>query len=156
MADGDRQAPRRVRQAEASDAEALTLLAQGSSALAGEYRAIVPDLVITAEHIRRDHFYVCEAGGRIVGFYALITGEAGAELDLMFVADGARGVGVGRMLFGHMKETARHLGHGGVSLVSLPPAEGFYARMGAVRTGTRAPCGHVTWESPRMWLDLLT
>ena len=138
----------------ASDAEALTLLAQGSSTLAGKYRAIVPDLVITADHIRRDHVYVCEAGGEAVGFYSLIVGEDGAELDLMFVADSVQGSGVGRLLFGHMAENARRLGHRGVSLVSLPPAEGFYARMGAVRMGKRAPSGHVTWESPRMWVDL--
>ena len=72
----------------------------------------------------------------------------------MFVADDARGSGVGRLLFGHMAETARRLGHRGVALVSLPPAEGFYARMGATNTGTRSPQGHVTWESPRMWVDL--
>ena len=44
----------RVRRAEVTDADALSLIAQGSSALSGEYRAIVPDLAVPAEQIRRD------------------------------------------------------------------------------------------------------
>ncbi len=62
----------------------------------------------------------------MAGFYALVSDEGGAELDFMFVADKAQGLGIGRLLFEHMKAAARTLGHDRVLIVAHPPAEPFY------------------------------
>lgn len=90
----------------------------------------------------------------MAGFYALVSDEGGAELDFMFVADKAQGLGIGRLLFGHMKNTARTLGHDRVLIVSHPPAEPFYAKMGAVTVDRKPPSGRVMWSRPRMRLGL--
>lgn len=143
-----------VREASPGDCEALTRLVRGSSEYSGAYRAIVRDLAISPGYVAANHVVVAEIDGRVVGFYALVCGAEGPELDLMFVSDDARGSGVGAALFGHMRERARSLGYGSVLIVAHPPAEGFYARMGAVRVGTRPPSGRVTWSRPRMELRI--
>ncbi|WP_435862322.1 GNAT family N-acetyltransferase [Streptomyces lavendulae] len=68
-----------------------------------------------------------------------------AELDLAFVSDEAQGTGVGRLLMEHMLGQARRAGLTDVRVVSNPPAERFYLRMGAERVGGRrhAAEGHL-------------
>ncbi len=90
-----------------------------------------------------------EHESRVLGFYSLVL--APPELDLMFVADGAQGRGIGRLLVAHMKAEARAAGLDHVRVVSHPPAEGFYRSVGAVRTGTAAanpPA--VAWDRPEL------
>jgi hypothetical protein len=41
-----------------------------------------------------------------------------------------------------------------VKIVSHPPAEGFYLRMGARRIGTMLPGGRVTWARPLLSLSI--
>lgn len=88
-----------------------------------------------------------EHGGRVLGFYALVL--APPELDLLFVADEAQGRGIGRLLVAHMRSEARAAGLDRVKVVSHRPAEGFYHRAGAVRTGTAlANPPAVPWDRP--------
>ncbi|CAM5334144.1 hypothetical protein SMICM304S_02153 [Streptomyces microflavus] len=54
----------------------------------------------------------------------------------MFVADEAQGLGIGRLLIGHLREEARRAGLTGVRIVAHPPAEGFYRGVGLEPTGT--------------------
>ena len=143
-----------IRRATARDGEVLTSTVRGASAYAGEYRKIVRDVLISPEQIRRDHVYLCELDGEVAGFYALVSDDGGTELDFMFVADEAQRLGIGRLLFGHMKNTARMLGHRSVLIVSHPPAEPFYAKMGAVTVDREPPSGRVMWSRPRMRLEL--
>lgn len=144
----------RIRRATSEDAPTLTSLVRNSSAYSGEYKSIVESLAISSEQILEDSVHVCESEGRVVGFYSLIVGAEVAELDYMFVADEAQGKGVGRRLFEHMQRTARQAGCVGVLIISHPPTEPFYAKMGVVGIGAEPPKGRIFWERPRMWLDV--
>ena len=135
-----------IRRAVTADRKALIRIMQESRAYKGAYHAIIDGYPITDEMIARDEMFVAERDGRIIGFYSLMLGEP--ELDLMFVDDDAQGTGAGRLLFEHMRARARMLAIARVKIVSHPPSEGFYLRMGAVRVGTRPPRNRVTWEQP--------
>ena len=131
----------------------MNRLMQASRAYQGEYRRMLDGYVITADQIVRDHVVLADRDGEVLGFYSLIArGEP--ELDLMFVADAAQGMGLGAGLFRHMRAEAQRLGLASVWIVSHPPSAGFYERMGAVRVGTRPACGRVTWERPVLVLPV--
>lgn len=58
---------------------------------------------------------------------------------------------MGRLLIEHMTATAARFGLREVRVVSHPPAEPFYRRLGAVRVGTVPPSPPgVTWERPEL------
>ncbi|MFI6908135.1 GNAT family N-acetyltransferase [Nonomuraea sp. NPDC050394] len=133
-----------IRRAEPRDAGALTALMHASSAYHGEYATILEGYQVTAAYIAAHQVYTTDDH---LGFYAL-TGD---ELDLMFVADHAQGTGLGRRLVEHMLDQARRAGLSRVRVVSNPPAEPFYLRMGAERVGTCPPKPpRVTWERPEL------
>ena len=142
-----------LRRATAADLPALDRLMRGVSAYHGEFAPMLADYALTPAQFERDLFVLAEADGRPMGFYSLIT-EGEPELDLMFVADAAQGTGLGARLFAHMAAEARALGIDAVKIVSNPPAEGFYRRMGAERVGTKRPKGRVTWSQPILYLRL--
>lgn len=145
----------RIRRAAAADAAALTALTHASSAYDGPYRAILEGYALTPAQIERDLVHVAIDGdGTPLGYYSLVQGVAPqeAELDLLFVADAAQGRGIGARLFAHMRRAARALGVRRVRIVSHPPAEAFYLRMGAKRIGERAPGGRVAWVRPLLEL----
>ncbi|WP_133889844.1 GNAT family N-acetyltransferase [Streptomyces sp. BK208] len=89
------------------------------------------------------------APGRVVGFHSLVL--APPDLDLLFVQNGTQGRGIGRLLVEHMMSEARAAGLRRVRVASRPPAEGFYRRVGALRTGTTAanpPA--LVWDRPEL------
>ncbi|MGW0859035.1 GNAT family N-acetyltransferase [Streptomyces sp. NPDC002690] len=102
------------------------------------------------------------AGSPLLGFYSLVldAGEphgpaATGELDLMFVADAAQGHGIGRRLVAHLRQEAARAGLDAVRVVSHPPSEGFYRRVGAERTGTvPANPPYVMWDRPELMLPI--
>lgn len=143
-----------IRRAVLRDAPALTRLMQESSAYEGAHRAILDGYVVSESQIRASQVYLAERDSALVGFYRLVLTEAEGELDLMFVADAAQGQGVGAALFRHMQKVARALHCRRVLIVSHPPAEPFYLRMGALRIATRLPDGKVTWPRPVLVLPL--
>ena len=142
-----------IRRATAADLLALDALMRSVGAYHGDYAPMLDGYVMTPEQLERDLFYVAEADGRPLGFYSLVI-EGEPELDLMFVADSTQGTGLGARLFQHMADQARALGIDAVKIVSNPPAEGFYRRMGAERVGTKRPKGRVTWTQPILYLRL--
>ena len=147
----------RIRRAVAADAGALTALTRASRAYGGPYRAMLDGYAITPAQVARDAMHLAEdAGGRLLGYYSLVHDPAAAdcELDLLFVDDAAQGRGIGALLFEHLRATARALGARRVRIVSHPPAEAFYLRMGAVRTGEQPARGRVTWPRPLLELAL--
>ncbi|QLH26379.1 GNAT family N-acetyltransferase [Streptomyces sp. Rer75] len=128
------------------DAEPLTALVQGS----GAYRGPSSGYRVTADYIARHQvFTAVDPAGRLLGFYALVLDPP--ELDLIFVADDAQGMGIGRLLVEHMVGRAREVGLTDVRVVSHPPAERFYRHLGAERVGTVAPLPpKVAWERPEL------
>lgn len=142
-----------LRRATTADLPALDRLMRGVSAYHGEFAPMLADYALTPAQFERDLVFMAEADGQALGFYGLIT-EGEPELDLMFVADAAQGTGLGARLFAHMAAEARALGIDAVKIVSNPPAEGFYLRMGAERIGTKRPKGRITWPQPIFYLRL--
>ncbi|WP_327357607.1 GNAT family N-acetyltransferase [Streptomyces sp. NBC_01304] len=143
-----------IRRATAADAETLTSLMLKSSAYQGQYASILEGYAVTAEYMARHLVFVAADGaGRVLGFYSLVCEPA--ELDLAFVADDAQGLGVGRQLVEHMLGEARAAGLDGVRVVSHPPSEEFYRRLGARRTGTVPPAPpKVDWVRPELWFSV--
>jgi GNAT superfamily N-acetyltransferase len=143
-----------IRRAAASDAERLTSLVQGSGAYRGAYAAMVSGYRVTADYVARHRVFVAvDAADRLLGFYSLVLEPP--ELDLAFVADEAQGTGVGRLLVEHMLRQAGEAGLTEVRVVSHPPAERFYRRLGAERVGTVAPSPpKVAWERPELRFTL--
>ncbi|MFJ9445252.1 GNAT family N-acetyltransferase [Kitasatospora sp. NPDC101235] len=139
-----------IRRADETDADLLTDLVQASSAYHGEYAPMIDGYRVTPEYIARHEVFLTadSATGQLLGFYALIREPA--ELDLMFVADEAQGRGTGRELIAHMLELARSAGIAEVRVVSNPPAERFYLRVGAERVGTFPARGRITWDRPEL------
>ncbi|MDH6711191.1 GNAT superfamily N-acetyltransferase [Kitasatospora sp. MAA19] len=139
-----------VRRARAADADRLTELIQDSATYRGDYAAMIDGYRVTPEYIARHEVSLASdpATDHLLGFYALIREPA--ELDLMFVADPAQGRGVGQQLIAHMLERAREAGITAVKVVSHPPAERFYLRMGAERVGTSPARGRITWDRPEL------
>ncbi|MET8295858.1 GNAT family N-acetyltransferase [Streptomyces sp. NPDC005180] len=140
----------RIRRATGTDAEGLTALVQESQAYRGQYAPVIDGYEVTAAYVERHQvFAAVDTAGRLVGFYSLILDPA--ELDLAFVSDEAQGTGVGKLLMKHMLDHARSAGLADVRVVSNPPAERFYLRMGAERVGVVAPTPpKVTWERPEL------
>lgn len=140
----------RINRATAQDAKRLTNLVRRSSAYEGRYQSIVAGCVVGPDFIESNRVFLAVADdGSLLGFYALLLGPA--ELDLMFVADAAQGLGIGRLLVEHMVGEARAAGLTEVRVVSHPPAEGFYRSVGARRTGTvLANPPVVGWDRPEL------
>ncbi|MEU1040602.1 GNAT family N-acetyltransferase [Streptomyces sp. NPDC005551] len=142
-----------IRPAVARDAKRLTRLVRGSRAYEGQYAAMVADYRVGPDYIEAHRVFVAvgadDAAGPVLGFYSLVV--APPELDLLFVADGAQGRGIGRLLVEHMRTEARAAGLDRVRVVSHPPAEGFYQAVGALRTGTvPANPPAVAWDRPEL------
>lgn len=143
----------RVVPADASRAGVLTALMRDCSAYRGEYASILDGYEVTAAYLDSHPAFLAEAAGVVLGFYSLLLRPP--ELDLLFVADAAQGTGVGAALVAHMLDQARARGIAAVRVVSHPPAEGFYRRMGARRIGVvpaRPP--RITWERPELVFDV--
>ncbi|MFJ9111215.1 GNAT family N-acetyltransferase [Streptomyces sp. NPDC102283] len=144
-----------VRRAAAGDAGRLTRLIRTSGAYEGPYAPMVEGYRVGPDYIEAHRVFVAADGdtGRIIGFYALLLDPP--ELDLMFVADSAQGLGIGRLLAAHLREEARSAGLADIRIVSHPPAEGFYRSIGAEPVGTvRADPPAVMWDRPELLLRI--
>ena len=141
-----------IRRAVPSDAAVLDRLMHDSSAYRGEYSVMLQSYAVTAEQVTSDEVYVLEDANKILGFYSLTNLKSCPELDLLFVADEAQGKHLGALLFEHMRQQAALLGASEVKIVAHPPAETFYLRMGATKTGVKPPSGRVTWSRPILLL----
>jgi GNAT superfamily N-acetyltransferase len=94
-----------------------------------------PRLEVSPGFVRDNEVYVAVSGEEAVGFYALVGGGRGLDLDHLWVLPAWIGTGLGRTLFEHAVRRAQELGAMTVTIESDPNAEGFYRRMGARRTG---------------------
>ncbi|MBX9359803.1 GNAT family N-acetyltransferase [Streptomyces massasporeus] len=141
-----------IRRAVARDVKRLTRLVRGSRAYEGQYAAMVAGYRVGPDYVEAHRVFVAvdaDDAGRVLGFYSLVL--VPPELDLLFVADGMQGRGIGRLLVEHMKSEARAAGLDRVRVVSHPPAEGFYRSVGALPTGTvSANPPAVAWDRPEL------
>ncbi|MFE2323319.1 GNAT family N-acetyltransferase [Streptomyces sp. NPDC059385] len=142
--------PLNIRRATEQDVAVLTALVQESGAYQGQYATAISGYQVTPDYIDRNLvFTAVDSTGRSVGFYSLVLDPA--ELDLAFVSDEAQGMGIGRLLMEHMLDQAGQAGLTQVRVVSNPPAEQFYRRMGAEPVGTvPASPPRVTWVRPEL------
>ena len=142
-----------IHRATTDQAGALTALMHASSAYQGDYASILEGYEVTAGYIEVNPTFVAITDDEIRGFYALVNDE----LDILFVADSAQGLGIGRLLVNHLLDEARARGIRSIRVVSHPPALPFYVRMGARRTGTiPAKPPKVRWERPELHFDVPT
>ncbi|MFD4278233.1 GNAT family N-acetyltransferase [Streptomyces cyaneofuscatus] len=144
-----------IRRATARDARRLTRLVRTSRAYEGPYAPMVAGYRVGPDYIEAHRVFVAadRADDRVLGFYALLLQPS--ELDLMFVADEAQGLGIGRLLIGHLCEEARRAGLTAVRIVAHPPAEDFYRTVGAEPVGTvRANPPAVMWDRPELLLPV--
>lgn len=146
--------PVRIRRATARDAKRLTRLVGNSRAYEGPYAPMIAGYRVGPDYIETHRVFLAVGeGDRLLGFYALVLSPP--ELDLMFVADAAQGLGIGRRLVEHMIGEARSAGLTGVRIVSHPPAEGFYRSVGAKRIGTvKANPPAVMWDRPELLIPI--
>ncbi|MFE9014473.1 GNAT family N-acetyltransferase [Streptomyces cyaneofuscatus] len=144
-----------IRRATARDARRLTRLVRASRAYEGPYAPMVAGYRVGPDYIEAHRVFVAADGAddQVLGFYALLLQPP--ELDLMFVADEAQGLGIGRLLIGHLREEARRAGLTAVRIVAHPPAEDFYRTVGAEPVGTvRANPPAVMWDRPELLLPV--
>lgn len=146
----------RIRRATARDAKRLTNLVRRSRAYEGGYASMVAQYRVGPDYIEAHPVHVAvDEDDTLLGFYSLLLSPP--ELDLMFVADRAQGLGIGRRLVSHMVAEARGAGIEAVRVVSHPPAEGFYRSVGARRTGTvLAQPPVVNWDRPELVFPIPT
>jgi GNAT superfamily N-acetyltransferase len=104
------------------------------------------ELTITPAYIRANTVRVAEAGGRPVGFGALVRVEAGFRVGQTFVAKGYWldhifllpayiGRGIGSRLVADLTQQCRQRRIGKIHIFADPHARGFYDKLGAVYQG---------------------
>ena len=145
-----------IRRARPDDrASLVALMEQSNGYEAPAARAMIAAFIPDWTFGETDEVWLDEEAGEVMGFHQLIPHDGTAlELDLFFTANAAQGKGVGRRLFDHMAQRARALGATAVVISSNPQAAAFYRRMGAVDIGVSPPVGEITWERPKLRLDL--
>lgn len=142
-----------IRRAVPGDTPALrAMMASSNGYERPEARAMI--VAFAAGWTIHDEVWVAEGVGGVAGFYALIPHGGDQELDLFFTGNETQGTGLGRRLFDHMADRARALGAARVVISSNPEAAGFYRRMGAVEVGVSPPGDGISWERPKLALDL--
>ncbi len=129
-----------LRPARPGEAADLTALALQSKAHWGYDAAFMAacrdDLTVRADDVRAHPCTVAAGGGRVLGFCSLrARADGDQQLEHLFVAPDAMGLGVGRALWDAAVRAAREVGAAALWLDSDPYAEAFYLKMGARRVG---------------------
>lgn len=150
-----------IRRALPEEAAVLTDLTLRSKAHWGYSLALIEEwrdiMKVAPELIRNHPVYVVEDSGRVCGYYSLEHPDGDQiMLENLFIDPDFIGSGAGRALLHHALALAASLGYRTVCLESDPHAEGFYLKMGAVRTGERpAPIpGEPGRMLPKMRMNL--
>jgi predicted N-acetyltransferase YhbS len=132
-----------IRPARADESEALGELAYRAKAHWGYDRAFMDacraELTYAPEVVAAGGFEVAEAGGTVLGFYALVkVSPTATELDALFVDPRHLREGAGSALLDHALEASTRAGMERMVVQADPNAAAFYERAGAVRIGERA------------------
>jgi len=128
-----------IRRAAAGDAGRLTAIAREAKASWGYparwLSAWESSLRIPPDYIRRQTVFVCEEGQDMIGFCALEDRDGTWHLEHLWVDPRRHGIGAGRLLFERAAAWIGQVRPGRLMVESDPNAAGFYARLGARRTG---------------------
>jgi GNAT superfamily N-acetyltransferase len=139
-----------IREAAASDAETIVRLVR---ALA-DFEGLAHEVRMTAADVLRDGFgpqprfecLLAEIDGEAVGLalffhnYSTFEGRPGLYVEDLYLAEAARGRGIGRQLLTRLAQIAleRECARLDLGVLHWNPARGFYERLGFVhRTGWR-------------------
>ncbi|MGG4774628.1 N-acetyltransferase family protein [Paenalcaligenes sp. Me52] len=127
----------KIRAAIPQDSDAISLLAYESKAHWNYSEAFLQackaDLTVSAEFIKKNPVYVVEDNCELLAFYGFCVREQ--KLDTLFIRPTYIGHGLGKLLWAHILETAKHQGMIEFTLDADPHAEGFYQKMGATTIG---------------------
>lgn len=130
----------RMRRAMPGDSERLSQIARAAKSHWGYPQAWLvawePVLRITREYVERQLVYMGALDREAVGFYTLEPRAERWSLEHFWVDPPWHGRGVGRHMFAHALDQIRAIRPGVMVIEADPYAAGFYARMGARRTGT--------------------
>ena len=127
---------RRARIEEAAQLTAIALAGKRHWGYPEEWLAVWRfDLTVTADYIRTQQVIVAEKKGVIAGFAGLLRNAEGDQLEHLWLRPECMGQGLARRLFTEMVKQARSAGVTELQIKADPNAEGFYLKMGAVRTG---------------------
>ena len=104
----------------------------------GYLEATIPLLRIDEDYLSHRACFEAHLDRRIVGFAAVEKRDPVlAVLEHLWVWPSVQRLGIGRALFEKCSEAARREGCRVMQIVSDPPAEGFYRKVGAKRVGER-------------------
>jgi len=124
-----------IRAPRASDAKALTDLAQRAKAHWGYPAEWLQmwngELTISGDYLLAHRSFVADSGGKKVGLCVLEIRGKHAELGHVWVAPECHRMGIGTALVARALEAAAKAGVRSVTILSDPFAEGFYTRLGA-------------------------
>jgi GNAT superfamily N-acetyltransferase len=127
-----------MREAREEEAETLSDISLRSKGYWGYPHEMLeawrPDLTLTRDYIRRNPVRCVLLEDRLVGFYALKTGDE-HYLDHLWLVPEAIGQGIGRLAFEHAVRLAHELGMQSFVIISDVHAEGFYLKMNARKIG---------------------
>jgi GNAT superfamily N-acetyltransferase len=128
---------RRAREGDARELTRLAVAAKGHWGYSAELMQLwLPDLEFTPESIRAHHVIVALRDGEAMGVVAISGAGATVELEGLWIDPSGLGQGLGRALFTRAVAAARARGAATLVIDSDPHAEGFYRRLGAIRTGS--------------------
>lgn len=136
-----------LRRATPADCAQLTAIALRSKAHWGYddafMAACIDELTVTPDTLGAGETWLAETkDGVIVGFADVRPEDDIAEVYAAFVDPPFMGQGIGAVLWEKIEEAARRFGAAHIGVDSDPNAEGYYARMGCVVTGS-APSGSI-------------
>jgi ribosomal protein S18 acetylase RimI-like enzyme len=96
-----------------------------------------PQLTFTPEYFKKNESWAATVDDKPAAFYTLLEANDMASIENLWVMPEYMGKGIGKHLFLHAMEVARHRGYKTLQLEADPHAVGFYERMGMRKIGER-------------------
>ena len=130
-----------IRYAVPDDAEALSQIALSAKAHWGYPERWMeiwrPQLTFSPDYFYENESWVAEVDDQPIAFYTLRDKAGNAWIEDLWVLPEYMGQGIGKQLFLHAVELARHRGYKTLQLEADPNAVGFYEKMGMSKIGER-------------------
>jgi len=148
---------RRMRLAELADAAALCMRSKAVWGYDEAFMAACQDeLTISPEEFDQTIVLVGKEDGALRGVGQLVLTDETSELEKLFVEPAAIGRGVGRKIFGALRDEALSQGAARMLVTADPDAVPFYERIGFRKCGHEASGSIPGRTLPVLSLDLAT